>query len=212
MALAREGASVVIADIDLGLAEETAKKVQSLGARAKAIKTDVSKSEDVNNMVARTIEHFGRVDILVNNAGIGRATGSLSKPENALVENMTETEWDKVLNVNLKSVFLCCKAVVKTMKTQRYGKIVNISSSDGKAGSAHGGIHYGASKAGVINLTKSLAKQLGPYNIYVNSVAPGATGGTMFETAWTEQEKTEYARMDQRRPVVPSITCSKHPE
>lgn len=193
MALSRERASVVIADINLSGAEETVEEIKTLGSEAIAIKTDVSKSEEVNRMVAKTIERFRRIDILVNNAGIGRATGALLSPNHALVENLTEQEWDKVMSVNLKSVFLCCKAVVKKMKEQRAGKIVNISSVDGKTGSA-GGLHYAASKAGVINLTKSLAKQLGPYNINVNSVAPGAITGTMFETAWSANEKAEDAK------------------
>jgi len=193
MALSREGASIVVADINLSGAEETVREIKKSGSEAIAIKTDVSKSEDVNKMVAGTIEHFGKIDILVNNAGIGRATGALLSPDHAFVENLTEEEWDKVMSVNLKSVFLCCKAVVKRMKEQRSGKIVNISSMDGKTGSA-GGPHYGVSKAGVINLTKSLAKQLGPYNINVNSVAPGAVTGTTFEKAWSTEEKAKDAR------------------
>lgn len=193
MTLSREGASIIIADINLDEAEKTVKEIKKSGLEAIAIKTDVSKSEDAKKMVARTIEQFGRIDILVNNAGIGRATGALLSPDHAFVENLTEEEWDKVMSVNLKSVFLCCKVVVKRMKEQRSGKIVNISSMDGKTGSA-GGPHYGVSKAGVINLTKSLAKQLGPYNINVNSVAPGAVTDTMFEIAWSAEEKAEDAR------------------
>jgi len=191
--LSKEGASVVVADINLQLAEETVTQIKASGGEAIAMKTDVSKWGDVEKMAKAAIDSYGRIDILVNNAGIGRATGSLISPDHALVENLTEAEWDKVMSVNCKSVFLCCKAVAKKMKEQRSGRIINISSVDGKTGSA-GGIHYAASKAGVINLTKSLARQLASFNINVNSVAPGAILGTMFETAWTEKEKSEDAR------------------
>jgi 3-oxoacyl-[acyl-carrier protein] reductase len=193
MILSKEGASVVVADINLKLAEETATTIKASDREALAIRTDVSEWSDIERMVRTTIDRYGRIDILVNNAGIGRATGSLTSPDHALVENLTETEWDKVMSVNCKSVFLCCKAVAKKMKEQQSGRIINISSVDGKTGSA-GGLHYAASKAGVISLTKSLAKQLASYNINVNSVAPGAILGTMFETAWTEKEKSDDAR------------------
>jgi len=193
MILSREGASVVVADINVQLAEELVSSLKSSGNGTVATKTDVSKWSDVEKMVKTALDHFGRIDILVNNAGIGRATGSLISPDHALVENLTEAEWDRVMSVNCKSVFLCCKAVAQKMKQQKYGRIINISSVDGKTGSA-GGIHYAASKAGVINLTKSLAKQLAPFNVNVNSVAPGAIIGTMFETAWTEEEKNNDAR------------------
>lgn len=191
--LAKEGASLVIADINLEMAEETVRQIKALGSDAVAVRTDVSEWNDVVRMATTAMERFGRIDILVNNAGIGRATGSLISPDHALVENLTEAEWDKVMSINFKSVFLCCKAVAKTMKKQKSGKIVNISSVDGKTGTT-GGLHYAASKAGVINLTKSLAKQLASFGINVNSVAPGTILGTMFETAWTNEEKAEDAR------------------
>jgi 3-oxoacyl-[acyl-carrier protein] reductase len=193
MILSKEGASVVVADINLQMAEETAAAIKASGREAVAVKTDVSDWNDIERMAKTAIDRFGRIDILVNNAGIGRATGSLISPDHALIENLTEAEWEKVMSVNCKSVFLCCKAVAKKMKEQKSGRIINISSVDGKTGSA-GGIHYAASKAGVISLTKSLARQLASFNINVNSVAPGTIVGTMFETAWTEKEKSEDAR------------------
>jgi 3-oxoacyl-[acyl-carrier protein] reductase len=193
MILSKEGASVVVADINLQMAEETAAEIKTSGREAVAVKTDVSDWNDIESMAKKAIDRFGRIDILVNNAGIGRATGSLISPDHALIENLTEAEWEKVMSVNCKSVFLCCKAVAKKMKEQKSGRIINISSVDGKTGSA-GGIHYAASKAGVISLTKSLARQLASFNINVNSVAPGTIVGTMFETAWTEKEKSEDAR------------------
>jgi 3-oxoacyl-[acyl-carrier protein] reductase len=197
MVLAREGASVVIADVNFSAAKETVKEIETLGLQAIAVRTDVSKSEDVNRMVATTVEHFGRIDILVNNAGIGASTLALlrgRRPPSSrpTFEDFNDDEWDMIMSVNLKSAFLCCKAVAKTMKKQRSGKIVSISSVDGKTGTSWGGTGiYAASKAGIINLTKSLARQLGPFNINVNNVAPGAILGTAFEKTWSEEMKAE---------------------
>ena len=123
----------MIADINLSSAKEIVQEIRALGSEAIAIKTDVSKSEEVNNMVAKTIEHFGRIDILVNNAGIDERM-ACATPDHYFIENMMEAEWDKIMNTNLKSMFLCCRAVIKHMKQNRSGKIVSISSADGKRG------------------------------------------------------------------------------
>ena len=190
--LARDQASVVICDINEKAAEQTASRVRELGSRSLVVKADVSKPTDAKHVVAETLAEFGQLDILVNNAGIGYATGSLIDPTHVLIENLTEEEWDRVLNVNLKSVFLFSREVVPIMKRQNWGKIVSISSAAGITG--HGskggsGPAYGVSKAGIINLTKTLARQLGQYNINVNCVAPGSVPDTAFTMTQEEIEE-----------------------
>jgi 3-oxoacyl-[acyl-carrier protein] reductase len=187
--LARDNVSVVICDVDEKNAEQTAAEIRALGSKSFALKCDVSSSTDAKRTVIRTVTEFGKLEILVNNAGIGYATGSVVDPTHALIENLTEEEWDRVLNVNLKSVFLFSKEVAPIMKRQRWGKIVSISSVAGITG--HGseggsGPAYGVSKAGIINLTKTLARQLGPYNVNVNCVAPGSVPGTAFSMSEEE--------------------------
>ncbi len=162
--LARRGASVVIADVRAELAATTAQEIAvSTGQHTLAVTVDVVNSESVKAMVDRALVEFGRLDILVNNAGITRDN---------LIMRMEEADWDLVLNINLKGAFNCSKAVVRTMMKQRYGRIVNIASVAGLAGNA-GQANYSASKAGLVGLTKSLARELGSRQITVNAVAPG---------------------------------------
>ncbi|MEM2935765.1 MAG: SDR family NAD(P)-dependent oxidoreductase [Candidatus Bathyarchaeia archaeon] len=163
LALAREGADVVVNDVDLQSAEATANEVRAMGRRALSIVADVSNRKEVTKMVETTIKAFGKIDILINNAGIFSSIP---------LEDITEENWDRMMRINLKSVFLCSQAVMSLMKRQRSGKIVNIASLAGKVGGIVAGADYAASKAGVICLTKSLAKQLAPYGINVNAVAP----------------------------------------
>jgi len=177
--LAREGANVVVNDVDIKRAEEVAKKIKSLGRQAMAIQVDVSDSKEVNRMVQIVLKKFKRVDILVNNAGIIRR-GS--------IEDLAEDDWDRVLNVNLKGAFNCAKAVVGIMKKQRYGKIINISSIAGKIGDLASAPCYGASKAGMICLAKSLARELATYGINVNVVAPHAIETDMSKE-WSEEKR-----------------------
>ena len=127
------------------------------------MKCDVSRSADVRHAIERTLTEFGQLEILINNAGIGYATGSVVDPTHALIENLTEEEWDRVVNINLKSVFLFSREVAPIMKRQRWGKIVSISSVAGITGHGIGGgsAAYGASKAGIMNLTKTLAQAIG---------------------------------------------------
>ncbi len=163
LTLAREGAKVVSSDI-MDEVYEAAREVEALGSEALAIKCDVTNPSDVERMVKATIERFGRIDILVNNAGI--------YPFKLFTE-MTEDDWDKVMNVNLKGMFNCTKAVLPKMIEQKYGKIINISSIAGSVVAFTQLVHYSASKAGVVGFTRSLALELAPYGINVNAVAPG---------------------------------------
>jgi len=179
IALAREGANVIVNDIDLQTAEKVTKEIHSMDQQALAIQVDVSDSKEVNRMVQLVIKKYKRVDILVNNAAIIRR---------GLIEDLTEEDWDKVMDVNLKGAFNCMKAVAGIMKKQRYGKIVNISSIAGKIGDLASAPCYGASKAGMTCLAKSLARELAPYNINVNVVAPHAIETDMSKE-WPEEKR-----------------------
>jgi len=182
--LARNGADMVVSDINLEKAEETAKEVQTLGRKALAIKVDVAKLGDVEKMVEGILAQFGKVDILVNNAGIAR---------DKLILRMTEEDWDAVLNINLKGTFNCTKAVVRHMSKQKSGKIVNIASVVGEMGNAGQG-NYAASKAGVIGFTKTIAREFAQRGINVNAIAPGYIETPMTD-ALPEKTKEELKRL-----------------
>ncbi|MSQ37505.1 MAG: SDR family oxidoreductase [Chloroflexi bacterium] len=164
VALAREGAKVVVNDISAGPAEATARVIRRAGGAAMAAVADVSAAAAVRELVDTVLTRYGTVDILVNNAGVLRGTR---------VEDITEAEWDLVLGVNLKGTFLCSQAVLPTMKRKKAGKIVNVASLAGKATSTLGGAHYTAAKAGVLGLSRHLAREAAPYGINVNAVCPG---------------------------------------
>ncbi|MEK3978113.1 3-oxoacyl-[acyl-carrier-protein] reductase [Psychrobacillus sp. FSL K6-2836] len=162
--LAKEGAKVAVNySGSKDRADAVVEEIKATGGEAFAIQANVDKADDVQNLISATMEQFGSIDILVNNAGITRDN---------LLMRMKETEWDDVLNTNLKGVFLCTKAVTRQMMKQRAGRIINITSIVGVSGNA-GQANYVAAKAGVIGLTKSSAKELASRNITVNSVAPG---------------------------------------
>ncbi|MDP2932182.1 MAG: 3-oxoacyl-ACP reductase family protein, partial [Chloroflexota bacterium] len=164
--LAQEGAKVTVCDvIDCS---ETAKAVEAAGGEVLALKTDVTSAASTVEMAQKTVKRFGRIDILVNNAAI--YGGIVLKP----FHEIDEKEWDKVMTVNVKGTWLCCKAVFPYMKQQGKGKIINISSSVHFKGVPFF-LHYSASKGGVVAMTRALARELGQYNINVNSVAPGLT-------------------------------------
>jgi len=162
--LARRGADVLIADRDEEESHRTAQEVEvSMGRRIVATLADVSDYKNAQEMVDLALAVFGKVDILINNAGITRDT---------LILRMEENDWDQVLDTNLKGSWNCSKAVIRSMMKQRYGRIVNISSVSGLAGQA-GQTNYSASKAGLIGLTKALAREVASRGITVNAVAPG---------------------------------------
>jgi NAD(P)-dependent dehydrogenase (short-subunit alcohol dehydrogenase family) len=159
-----EGASVALWDIDLQGVENLAGSLDPLEKRAIAWKADITNERDVENATSAVLKKFDRIDILVNNAGI-----SLHKP----IEEMTPEAFEAVIKVNLTGTFICCRAVTPPMKKQGRGKIVNIASLGARTGRPGVGVNYAASKAGVIGLTQTLARELGPSGIYVNAIAPG---------------------------------------
>jgi 3-oxoacyl-[acyl-carrier protein] reductase len=187
--LAGVGADIAVNDIvaAAGPLEEVAGEVRALGRRAVAVTADVSSPEDVNRMVEAVTREYGRIDILVNNAGITR---------DQLLMRMSDEEWDTVLDVDLKSAFLCTRAVLRHMLRQRSGRIISIASVVGLIGNA-GQANYASAKAGVIALTRSIAKEVGSRGITANAIAPG-----FIETKMTEQldEKQRQALL-QRVPL-----------
>ena len=167
---ASEGANITIAEQNLETAEAVAKHVRTLGVLALPIRTDVTDSDAVSEMVSQTLHNFGRIDILVNNAGIFSHTP---------IEQCTEEEWDRIMAVNLKGPFLCSKAVMEIMKKQRYGRIINLGSIAGRVGGLFASAPYASSKAGVMCLTKSFARRLGKHGITINAIAPGVAKTAM---------------------------------
>src|SRR4030043_396262 len=177
----REGAMVALIDVDKGILETSKNEIEEKREEVIAIPCDITKSAEVKAMVNQVQKTFGRIDILVNNAGIIRR---------GTIETVTEEDWDRVIEVNLKGTFNCCRAVVEFMKKQSFGKIVNVSSIAGKLGDITSAPGYGPSKAGVDALTKTLARQLAPYGINVNGVAPHAIE-TEMSAQWSDERRKE---------------------
>jgi 3-oxoacyl-[acyl-carrier protein] reductase len=161
--LAKAGADVAVVDIDLAAGEAVAATIRNLHRRALAVACDVSSAADVNRLRDQVVAGLGGLHILVNNAGIAG--------KNAALTEVSEEEWDRVMSVDLKSVYLCSRAVLPHFIAQRYGKIVNVASIAGKEGNPNL-VPYSAAKAGVIGFTKALAKEVVQHNVYVNAVAP----------------------------------------
>lgn len=176
LGMAREGAGLVIADLDEANAGAIKREIERVGGKASALYTDISNEGSVRGMIDHTLNEHGRVDILVNNAGIFPTSS---------VEEMAEEEWDRVIGTNLIGTFLCSRAVVPHLLTQRSGRIISLTSGRAFQGARHGA-HYAASKAGIIAFSKSLALELAPYGITVNVICPGIT-----DTAQPRGHQTE---------------------
>ena len=179
LAFAKEGANVVVADVKEELARRTATEIEAIGRRALAIKVDVRFAREIDRVIQKTLEKFGKIDILVNNAGVNMMASAI---------NLTEEEWDYVMDVNAKGVFLCSKAVAKQLiKQGNGGKIINISSNSGKTGEPYQA-HYCASKFAIIGLTQSMALELAPHKINVNAICPDFVEETDMQTQLTNLE------------------------
>ncbi|MCK4802995.1 MAG: 3-oxoacyl-ACP reductase FabG [Spirochaetes bacterium] len=175
-----KGVIPVVVDINEETAASVCEEIRKQGTDALWIKADVSSCKDLENMVERVVRKYGTVDILVNNAGILHTTA---------IEDITETEWDRMMAINLKSVFFASQLVLPYMKKKGKGRIINISSLAGRMGGYANGVGYAASKAGIIGLTMSFARKVAPYNITVNAVAPGTTETEIIEAISEEQKQ-----------------------
>jgi 3-oxoacyl-[acyl-carrier protein] reductase len=183
--LAEAGATIVINDIgEIASIEAVAEEIRAMNRKSIAVLADISSSLDVERMVETTITTYGRVDILVNNAGITR---------DHLLLRMSEEDWDRVITINLKSVFLCTKAVLRYMTRQRWGRIINMASIVGIVGNA-GQANYAAAKAGIIGFTRTVAKEVASRGITVNAIAPG-----FIETQMTQQLEESWIQEIKKR-------------
>lgn len=191
LTLAKAGAKVVVSDISQEDCQIVVEEIKKAGGEALVAKCDVSKKSEVDEMVAKTIEKYGKVDILVNNAGIVEF-----KP----FVDLTEADWDKTININLKGYFLCAQAAAREMIKQKSGVIVNIASvAMGQVGMGFPYIvHYCASKGGIVAMSEALSLELAPYNIRVNVIAPGA-----FDTPMAESTKTDPKTLEATLSQIP---------
>ena len=199
LAFANEGAAVTIADRDEAGAKAVVAELPGGGARAIAVRVDVTKPDQIERMVARTKEELGGLDILVNNAGID----TVSK-----LVDMPLEQWQEMMDVNLTSVFLCTKACLPTMIEQRWGRIISIGSQLGLKG-AETMVHYCAAKAGVHGFTRALALEVAPYNVTVNAIAPGAVETALLRSIpqdWLDKKKAEVplGRFGQVEEITPT--------
>jgi NAD(P)-dependent dehydrogenase (short-subunit alcohol dehydrogenase family) len=188
LALAQAGADLVVTARTIAEIEKTANEIETMGRRALAFRADITVVDEVNEVIRQTVELFGRINILVNSAGI-----MIAKP----LEEMTLEEWRTIMETNLTSLFLCCKAVGPHMIAQKQGKIINLSAIEGKRGRADW-VAYGASKGGVIQFTRALAVEWAKYNIQVNAIGPG-----VFDTRLMAGSVDDEKRRLSRREKIP---------
>lgn len=194
LCLAAKGADIVVADMNLDGAKTIAQEVQAMGRRALPVQVNVTDEASVQAMVNAVNKEFGRIDILVNNAGI-------TQPVKVL--DTTAADWDRIMAVNLKGTFLCSKAVLPTMMSQKYGRIVNMSSVSGKrGGGVYGGAHYSAAKAGILGFSKALAREVVEDGITVNSVCPGLVDTDIRAELSEEMERASRASIPMKRPAT----------
>ena len=184
MRLASGGATVVVNDLELADAQRVAGELKALGSEALAAEGDVTILADVQRVTGKAVDAFGAVHILINNAGVLRPTP---------VIDIEEDEWDFVVGVNLKGTYLCSRAVLPSMRSQGWGRIVNFSSTAGKNVSTVGGAHYTAAKAGILGFTRHLAKEEAGYGITVNSVCPGLIDTEMVRDTVSDERADAYA-------------------
>lgn len=189
LALAEEGANIAAVDINLQDVETVSNEIIQSGFVSTAISCDISRVQDIENMISTVVDRFGKIDILVNNAGIAK---------NMPIEDISEDEWDRVIDVNLKGTFFCSKLAFIEMKKTGGGRIINMASISGERGGRFAGVNYSASKAGVIVMTKCFALRGGEVNINVNAVAPGVV-----DTEMTRQLGTVVTDVPLGRPAKP---------
>jgi NAD(P)-dependent dehydrogenase (short-subunit alcohol dehydrogenase family) len=190
LGLAREGAHVVVADIQADKAAQTSEEIKGLGRRSIPLRVDVSRLADLSMLVDKTIEAFGTIDILVNNAGIALPTPFLET---------TEEAWDRIMNINVKSAFFCSQFVARVMVERRRGKIVNLASTSSFVAGRQE-VPYAISKAGVRMLTAAASAELAPYNVNVNAIAPGLIRTALTEKHFPSAEALE-ARVKAKAPI-----------
>lgn len=181
MKFAAEGCKVAIADINLSQAQIAVDEIEAVGGKAIAVQVDVANKSSVQQLVRVILQRFDRIDILINNAGILHSTP---------LADISEDEWDRILAVNLKGVFLTCQAVMTAMEEQKWGRIINIASNAGRDGGVSVGLAYAASKAGVIGFTRGLAKREAKYHITCNCIAPGTTKSDLLQAFTPEMIKS----------------------
>ncbi|PRR85125.1 SDR family NAD(P)-dependent oxidoreductase [Clostridium luticellarii] len=192
LTLAKQGAAVVIADLNTAGIEDTVKAVKKAGGKALGVTLDVTSKQSNEAMVEKVIAEYGRIDILVNNAGIS---------QKVTVEDMTLDDMKRIFGVNVFGLFLCTQAVMKVMKKQKYGRIISLSSVSGKRGGGiFGGAHYSASKAAVLGFSKNLAREVSPDGITVNSVAPGLINTEIWKSLPKEQADAIIGNIPMGRP------------
>lgn len=192
LALAQEGANVVVADINGEGAETTSNEVAALGRKSLALQVDVGVLENIDRMVRQAIETFGHIDILVNNAGVTRR---------AYIMDVTEELWDRIFRINTKGVFFCLQRVAKEMIPRRRGVIINMASIAGKGFVGTTNAAYAASKGAVITLTKTAAQQLARHNINVNAICPGTTLTSLVEANLRDRAKEENRDLEEMRRI-----------
>ncbi|WP_019537283.1 SDR family NAD(P)-dependent oxidoreductase [Paenibacillus ginsengihumi] len=192
LTLARQGAKIVVADLNMEGIEETVQAVKEAGGEALGVELNVTDQASVDAMVSKVLEAYGRIDILVNNAGIS---------QKVTVQDMTLEDMTRIFTVNMFGLFLCTQAVLETMKKQKYGRIVNLSSVSAKrGGGVFGGAHYSASKAAVLGFSKNLAREVAQDGITVNCVAPGLVNTDIWKSLDEQTVKSVIAGIPMGRP------------